>query len=61
MVIHDVSHFAQSFDVKGSGGVRRAFDEWRVANPLAENSCSTAKRDQWTSRGRYIRMHAASG
>ncbi len=36
LVIHDVSRFAQNFDVKGSGGVRRAFDEWRVVNPLAE-------------------------
>lgn len=35
-MIHDGSHFAQSFDVKGSGGVRRVFDEWPVVNPLAE-------------------------
>lgn len=36
MVIHDVSKFAQTFDVTGQGGVRRAFDEWRVANRGAE-------------------------
>jgi hypothetical protein len=34
LVVHDVSRFAQSFDVTQSGGVRRAFDEWRAANPL---------------------------
>ena len=36
LVVHDVSRFAQSFDVTGSGGVRRAFDEWRAANRAAE-------------------------
>ena len=36
LVVHDVSRFAQSFDVTQSGGVRRAFDEWRAANPTAE-------------------------
>ena len=36
LVVHDVSRFAQSFDVTQSGGVRRAFDEWRVANSSAE-------------------------
>ena len=36
LVVHDVSRFAQSFDVTQSGGVRRAFDEWRAANPGAE-------------------------
>ena len=36
LVVHDVSRFAQSFDITQSGGVRRAFDEWRVANPSAE-------------------------
>ncbi|HSH37174.1 MAG TPA: class I SAM-dependent methyltransferase [Chthoniobacterales bacterium] len=36
LVVHDVSRFAQGFDVTGSGGVRRAFDEWRVANRGAE-------------------------
>jgi predicted O-methyltransferase YrrM len=36
LVVHDVSRFAQSFDVTQSGGVRRAFDEWRSANPTAE-------------------------
>jgi predicted O-methyltransferase YrrM len=29
LVLHDVSSFAESFDVTGTGGVRRAFDEWR--------------------------------
>lgn len=36
LVVHDVSRFAQSFDVTQSGGVRRAFDEWRAANRSAE-------------------------
>jgi predicted O-methyltransferase YrrM len=36
LVVHDVSRFAQSFDVTQSGGVRRGFDEWRAANPSAE-------------------------
>ncbi len=36
LVVHDVSRFAQSFDVTGEGGVRRAFDEWRAANPEPE-------------------------
>ena len=36
LVVHDVSRFAQSFDVTQSGGVRRAFDEWRAAKPSAE-------------------------
>ena len=36
LVVHDISRFAQSFDVTQSGGVRRAFDEWRAANPTAE-------------------------
>lgn len=36
LVVHDVSRFAQGFDVTSEGGVRRAFDEWRVANPGAE-------------------------
>lgn len=36
LVVHDVSRFAQTFDVTQSGGVRRAFDEWRLANPTAE-------------------------
>lgn len=36
LVVHDVSRFAQSFDVTHSGGVRRAFDEWRSAHPTAE-------------------------
>lgn len=36
VVVHDVSRFAQSFDVTAEGGVRRAFDDWRAANPLVE-------------------------
>lgn len=36
LVLHDVSRFAQSFDVTGEGGVRRAFDEWRAVNRDAE-------------------------
>ncbi len=36
LVVHDVSRFAQTFDVTGEGGVRRAFDEWRAANPEPE-------------------------
>ena len=36
LVVHDVSRFAQTFDVTNSGGVRRAFDKWRAAHPSAE-------------------------
>jgi predicted O-methyltransferase YrrM len=36
IVVHDVSRFAQAFDVTAEGGVRRAFDEWRAANRDAE-------------------------
>lgn len=36
LVLHDASHFAQSFDVTQAGGVRRAFDEWRAAHREAE-------------------------
>ncbi|MBA3274002.1 MAG: class I SAM-dependent methyltransferase, partial [Chthoniobacterales bacterium] len=36
LIVHDVSRFAQSFDVTGEGGVRRGFDEWRLANRDAE-------------------------
>lgn len=36
IVLHDVSRFAESFDVTRSGGVRRAFDDWRAANPTVE-------------------------
>ncbi len=36
LVVHDVSRFAQSFDVTREGGVRRAFDEWRAINSDAE-------------------------
>jgi predicted O-methyltransferase YrrM len=36
IVLHDVSRFATNFDVTKEGGVRRAFDEWRRANPAVE-------------------------
>lgn len=36
LVVHDVSEFAENFDVTGSGGVRRAFLEWRARNRGAE-------------------------
>lgn len=36
LVLHDVSRFAADFDVTKSGGVLRAFAEWRKANPEAE-------------------------
>ncbi|MFN2477457.1 MAG: class I SAM-dependent methyltransferase [Chthoniobacterales bacterium] len=36
LVLHDVSRFAESFDVTGSGGVRRAFDEWRTTHREVE-------------------------
>lgn len=36
IVVHDISRFAESFDVTQTGGVRRAFDEWRKTNPSAE-------------------------
>lgn len=36
IVLHDVSRFAESFDVTHAGGVRRAFDEWRSANQTVE-------------------------
>lgn len=36
LILHDVSHFAADFDVTRAGGVRRAFAEWRKANPEAE-------------------------
>ncbi|MDQ6655404.1 MAG: class I SAM-dependent methyltransferase [Verrucomicrobiota bacterium] len=36
LVLHDVSRFAQAFDVTQAGGVRRAFDEWRGAHPTVE-------------------------
>ncbi|MDQ6625466.1 MAG: class I SAM-dependent methyltransferase, partial [Verrucomicrobiota bacterium] len=36
LVLHDVSRFAESFDVTGAGGVRRAFDEWRAAHADVE-------------------------
>jgi len=36
IVLHDVSRFAETFDVTGGGAVRRAFDEWRAANPTVE-------------------------
>lgn len=36
LVVHDVSRFAQTFDITGEGGVRRAFDEWRARHRDAE-------------------------
>ncbi|MGZ5005832.1 MAG: class I SAM-dependent methyltransferase [Chthoniobacterales bacterium] len=36
LVVHDVSRFAQGFDVTHDGGVRRAFMEWRAAHPECE-------------------------
>jgi predicted O-methyltransferase YrrM len=39
ILLHDVSRFAESFDVTKSGGVGRAFDEWRKAHPEAETFC----------------------
>ena len=39
LLLHDVSRFAEDFDVTAQGGVRRAFDEWRQKNPQAEAIC----------------------
>jgi predicted O-methyltransferase YrrM len=36
IVLHDVSRFAENFDVTRKGGVRRALAEWRRANPTVE-------------------------
>jgi predicted O-methyltransferase YrrM len=36
LLLHDVSEFAADFDVTHEGGVRRAFAEWRKANPEVE-------------------------
>ncbi len=36
IVLHDSSEFAASFDTTKQGGVRRAFTEWRAANPEAQ-------------------------
>jgi predicted O-methyltransferase YrrM len=36
LVVHDVSRFAQEFDVTRDGGVQRAFKEWRTAHPECE-------------------------
>lgn len=36
ILLHDVSRFAQQFDVTHEGGVRRAFQEWRAAHPERE-------------------------
>ena len=35
--LHDASRFAEDFDTTKQGGVRRAFQEWRAANPDAES------------------------
>ncbi len=37
VVLHDVSHFAEGFDVTAEGGVRRACEQWRRENPSAES------------------------
>jgi hypothetical protein len=39
LLLHDMSRFAQAFDVTAQGGVRRACDEWREGNPQAEAIC----------------------
>ncbi|MDQ6809622.1 MAG: class I SAM-dependent methyltransferase [Verrucomicrobiota bacterium] len=39
IMLHDVSRFAEDFDVTKQGGVRRAFREWREQNPNAETFC----------------------
>lgn len=39
IVLHDVSRFAEEFDVAKEGGVRRALSEWRRDNPDAETFC----------------------
>jgi len=37
LVLHDVSRFAEEFDVTHLGGVGRAFTEWREAHPDVES------------------------
>jgi predicted O-methyltransferase YrrM len=37
LLLHDVSEFAADFDVTRTGGVRRAFAEWRNAHPDVES------------------------
>ena len=39
IALHDVSLFAAGFDVTKSGGVGRAFNEWRRANTDVETFC----------------------
>jgi predicted O-methyltransferase YrrM len=39
IVLHDVSQFAQDFDVTNQGGVGRAFAEWRTSHPDIETFC----------------------
>jgi predicted O-methyltransferase YrrM len=39
LVLHDVSRFAEEFDVTKLGGVGRAFSEWRKAHPDIETFC----------------------
>ena len=39
LLLHDVSRFAEEFDVTAQGGVGRAFAEWRRKNPQAEAIC----------------------
>jgi hypothetical protein len=39
LALHDVSQFAVDFDVTHQGGVKRAFTEWRKAQPGVETFC----------------------
>lgn len=39
IALHDVSRFAQDFDVTKEGGVGRAFAEWRKSNAEVETIC----------------------
>jgi predicted O-methyltransferase YrrM len=42
MLLHDVSRFAANFDVTKSGGVGRAFNEWRQSHKDVETFCLNA-------------------
>lgn len=42
IILHDVSRFAESFDVTQQGGVRRAMIEWRSRHPDVEAMCINA-------------------
>ncbi len=39
LLLHDVSRFADDFDITGQGGVGRALAEWRAKNPGVEAIC----------------------